>query len=73
MIVVTGAAGFIASFLCEELNAHGYQKLILVDDFSNEAKQSNHNHLQSCQKIDHLQVHAVASEDRRSLPISNQL
>ena len=52
MIVVTGAAGFIASFLCKELNAHGYQKLILVDDFSNEAKQSNHNHLQSCQKID---------------------
>lgn len=41
MIVVTGAAGFIASYLAEALNAAGHQDLILVDDFSFEAKTPN--------------------------------
>lgn len=40
MIVVTGAAGFIASYLAEALNAAGHQDLILVDDFSVEAKKN---------------------------------
>ncbi len=34
MIVVTGAAGFIASFLAQELNQTGRNDLVLVDDFS---------------------------------------
>jgi nucleoside-diphosphate-sugar epimerase len=38
MIVVTGAAGFIASYLAEALNAAGHQNLVLVDDFSTAAK-----------------------------------
>src|SRR5258706_14512403 len=33
-IVVTGAAGFIGSCLVGFLNAKGYNRLILVDDFS---------------------------------------
>ena len=41
MIVVTGAAGFIASYLAEELNQQGRTDLILVDDFSIEAKKNN--------------------------------
>ena len=41
MIVVTGAAGFIASYLAEELNQQGRSDLILVDDFSTEAKRNN--------------------------------
>ncbi len=40
-IVVTGAAGFIASGLVRSLNEHGYTDLILVDDFSNPQKNKN--------------------------------
>ena len=52
MIVVTGAAGFIASFLAEKLNESGSADLILVDDFSRKDKQSNHKNLQCHSKIE---------------------
>lgn len=41
VIVVTGAAGFIGSFLTGYLNHLGYDQLILVDDFSSEKKLHN--------------------------------
>ena len=41
MIVVTGAAGFIASNLVQKLNSEGYKDIILVDDFSNTKKNEN--------------------------------
>lgn len=41
MIVVTGAAGFIGSCLVQRLNEAGYDRLVLVDDFSKEAKAPN--------------------------------
>ena len=41
MIVVTGAAGFIASNMVSKLNQEGHTDLILVDDFSNEEKNKN--------------------------------
>ena len=34
MIVVTGAAGFIASYFVQKLNKEGYKDIVLVDDFS---------------------------------------
>jgi ADP-L-glycero-D-manno-heptose 6-epimerase len=40
-IVVTGAAGFIGSCLTGFLNRHGYNNLILVDDFSRPDKLPN--------------------------------
>jgi len=43
-IVVTGAAGFIGSCLVGFLNAKGYNKLILVDDFSRLDKVANLDH-----------------------------
>ncbi|MDR1227141.1 MAG: ADP-glyceromanno-heptose 6-epimerase [Prevotellaceae bacterium] len=42
MIVVTGAAGFIASCLVGELNNQGYKDLVLVDDFSHEDRAANY-------------------------------
>lgn len=46
MIVITGAAGFIASNVVETLNAHGRQDLMLVDDFSKEGKRRNYENKQ---------------------------
>lgn len=41
MIVVTGAAGFIGSALVSTLNKEHFNDLVLVDDFSNDAKNKN--------------------------------
>ena len=41
MIVVTGAAGFIGSCLVNKLNNRGFTDIVLVDDFSNDAKNLN--------------------------------
>ena len=43
MIVITGAAGFIASYLVGHLNELGYENLILVDDFSRVDKITNYS------------------------------
>jgi ADP-L-glycero-D-manno-heptose 6-epimerase len=40
-IVITGAAGFIGSYLAGYLNSLGYDNLILVDDFDTERKALN--------------------------------
>jgi ADP-L-glycero-D-manno-heptose 6-epimerase len=42
MIVITGAAGFIASALAAKLNEENYNDLVLVDDFSREEKKANY-------------------------------
>ena len=42
MIVVTGAAGFIGSYMTGKLNQEGYQDLILVDKFNDPLKISNY-------------------------------
>ena len=52
MIVITGAAGFIASYLAKRLNDAGHTNLILVDDFSIESKKRNWTTLQFDQCID---------------------
>ena len=39
MIVVTGAAGFIASCLVAELNRSGHNDIVVVDDFSKKEKE----------------------------------
>ena len=41
VIVVTGAAGFIGSYLTGYLNHLGFEKLVLVDDFSVVKKEAN--------------------------------
>ena len=41
MIVVTGAAGFIASGLVGTLNSHGIEDIVIVDDFTQTRKINN--------------------------------
>ena len=68
MIVVTGAAGFIGSRLAHALMKKNYRKLVLVDDFSVEAKKRNFDTLTVINKIHRdqflpwLRVHAAQVE-----------
>ena len=52
MIVVTGAAGFIASNVAQMLNQRGLNNLVLVDDFSKAEKKRNYENLLSVAKVD---------------------
>jgi ADP-L-glycero-D-manno-heptose 6-epimerase len=42
MIIITGAAGFIGSFLLHTLNRQGIEDIIIVDDFSRADKENNY-------------------------------
>ena len=50
--VITGAAGFIASYLVGFLNRQGIDQLILVDDFSRTDKEANLSDKKYLQKIE---------------------
>jgi len=63
MIVVTGAAGFMASRFCKKLNTHGIDDLILVDDFTPENKQNNWENLQYADKIQRDQFFRWAEQN----------
>jgi ADP-L-glycero-D-manno-heptose 6-epimerase len=52
MIIVTGAAGFIASCLVSKLNTEGFKDIVLVDDFSNDEKNKNFEGKTFSQKVD---------------------
>ena len=55
VIVVTGAAGFIGSYLAGYLNHLGFDRLVLVDDFSDETKTPNLAGKKYLHKIDREQ------------------
>ena len=50
-IAITGAAGFIGSYLVGYLNQLGYDQLVLVDDFSDENKAANLSNKKFLQKV----------------------
>jgi len=50
-IIITGAAGFIASRFAQKLNSQGIDNLILVDDFSDNAKIHNWTGLKYFERI----------------------
>ncbi len=52
MILLTGAAGFIGSYLLGYLNRKGYTNIIIVDDFSDEDKWFNFDNKQFSDKIE---------------------
>ena len=61
-ILVTGAAGFIASRLVKSLNELGYHQLYLMDDFTMAAKRINFENLLCIDKIDRNQVESFLKE-----------
>lgn len=52
MIVITGAAGFIASVVAKYFNEKGIKDLILVDDFSRADKKENYAHIEALELVD---------------------
>lgn len=57
-IVVTGAAGFIASYLTGVLNRAGYTSLVLVDDFSREDKKNNYQNKEYSELVPRYQFNS---------------
>jgi ADP-L-glycero-D-manno-heptose 6-epimerase len=56
-ILITGAAGFIASCMASYLYKRGFTSLVLVDDFSIENKRSNYVGIQSERKIERSELY----------------
>ncbi len=65
MIVITGAAGFIASNLARLLNSRNFVDLVLVDDFSKVEKKSNFESIQYTEKIDRDNFFQWLNENHR--------
>jgi len=67
MILVTGAAGFIGSCMVQYLNDHGYENLLLDDDFGVEEKRKNWEGKKYTRIIERYQLFSWLQEHRPSL------
>lgn len=65
MIVITGAAGFIASVLVAKLNREGFYDLVLVDDFSKTKKEGNFKNKNFSAKVDRNNFFEWIDENHR--------
>jgi ADP-L-glycero-D-manno-heptose 6-epimerase len=63
-ILITGAAGFIASRLVNSLNQLGYHQLYLMDDFTVESKKANFENLICIDKIERNLVESFLKENQ---------
>lgn len=54
MMVVTGAAGFIASCLVQKLNEEGFTNIVVVDDFSRPDKNKNLEGKKIIERVDRM-------------------
>jgi ADP-L-glycero-D-manno-heptose 6-epimerase len=65
MIVITGAAGFIASALAAELNEKGYMDLVLVDDFSRTDRRPNYEGKKYRELVNRTQLFEWLAQNHR--------
>ncbi len=67
-ILLTGAAGFIGSYLLGYLNKQGYRNIIIADDFSDEDKWFNFDEKDFKEKIEREELFEwLASSDARPI------
>ena len=66
-IVLTGAAGFIGSYLLGYLNKQGYKNIIIVDDFCEEDKWFNLDAKDYAEKIDREELFNWLKETNRDI------
>lgn len=66
MIILTGAAGFIGSYVAGRLNAEGYKDLVLVDDFGRADKAANWQGKTCTERVERnqLELWLQGKEDR---------
>ena len=67
MIVITGAAGFIASNLLSRLNQDNFKDIVLVDDFSSEEKNHNFEGKIYTEKVDRSNFESWISENHKHI------
>ena len=68
-IVITGAAGFIATRFAKKLNELGMENLILVDDFSDVSKTSNWAGLKCLERIDRSDISGLLNSSLEILAV----
>lgn len=66
-ILLTGAAGFIGSYLLGYLNMKGYKNIIIADDFDNEDKWFNLDAKSYAEKIDREELFDWLNETNRDI------
>jgi ADP-L-glycero-D-manno-heptose 6-epimerase len=69
MIIVTGAAGFIASALVARLNELRYFDLILVDDFSREDRKVNYENKKFTSLLDRKELFSFIEKNENHISI----
>ena len=68
-ILLTGAAGFIGSYLLGYLNKHGFENIIIVDDFSEEDKWLNFDSKKYIDKVDRENLFDWLNETDRHIDL----
>lgn len=66
-ILLTGAAGFIGSYLLGYLNRKGYEQIIIVDDFSRTDKESNFNTKKFNAKVERDELFAWLTKENPAI------
>lgn len=68
-ILLTGAAGFIGSYLLGFLNNHGYSNIIIADDFHDEDKWFNFDSKKFVQKVERSELFDWLANKKPSIDI----
>ncbi|MBK8951568.1 MAG: ADP-glyceromanno-heptose 6-epimerase [Chitinophagaceae bacterium] len=66
-ILLTGAAGFIGSYLLGYLNRKGYEQIIIVDDFSRADKELNFNTKKFIAKVERDELFAWLAKENTAI------
>lgn len=66
-ILLTGAAGFIGSYLLGYLNSQGYEDIIIADDFSDEDKWFNFDNKKFSEKVERSELFTWLAESDRKI------
>jgi len=67
MIIVTGAAGFIGSYLIGSLNRAGYKAVVAVDEFDFLEKSGNLENKSLMQRVDRKELHGFIDQHEKQI------
>ena len=67
MIIVTGAAGFIGSYLIGSLNRAGYKAVVAVDEFDFLVKSGNLENKSLMQRVDRKELHGFIDQHEKQI------